>query len=136
MKKLILFIVPAIFLVASCDNKSKSDNSVATTSKDSTTGGQSMTANVDSMTPGTPTAPAMVFDYKTLNPLSGATITASLGTQVIQTATSDAKGSYSFTKLVNGQTYTYAASKTGYITAQLSGPYEGTNSLPGFPLKQ
>jgi hypothetical protein len=136
MKNLILLILPVILLVASCDNKTKSDNSMATESKDSTTGGQNMTANVDSMTPGTPTAPAMVFDYKTLNPLSDATITASLGAQAIQTVTSDAKGNYSFTKLVNGQTYTYAASKTGYITAQLSGPYEGTNSLPGFSLKQ
>ncbi|MCW3126747.1 MAG: hypothetical protein JWO03_2405 [Bacteroidetes bacterium] len=135
MRKLILLIVPILFLLAACNNETKTDAGASETKKDSTATAPPVTKK-DTSNTGTGGSPAQVFVDATGVPISGTTVTASDGKNSIVSDTSDVHGNYTFkTPLVKSTQYTFTPKKTGYTGAVQSATYDGTNSsLPPVPM--
>ncbi len=122
MKKIILLVMPFLLFVASCDD-------TRIIKKDDTT------AKKDNDGHGTGHLPAQIWEEVKETPINGVKVEAQLNGVTKDVATTNDQGMYSYTKLTAGTTYSYKASKTGYVTQQISALYDGTPSLPGFALK-
>jgi hypothetical protein len=127
----LLLLLPVIFLMVSCNNKQNSSESSAS-GADTTKAGKAVTKS-DTTTGGSG-MPAQVYAESTGLPISGATVVAQQNGQNVESATTDVNGNYSYKGLTNGGTYTFVASKTGWLQQSQNAQYEGTNSLPAFPM--
>jgi|ERR1043165_7470741 hypothetical protein len=136
MKKLLLLILPVLFLAVACNNKTTGGETATTSdSTNVTPAASSSTAAKTDTTSGTGAMPAQVWEEISGKPVTDATVTAKQGTQVVEEVKSDAKGNYTYTKLTKGTNYTFVVSKNGYSSQTQTAAYDGTNSLPGFALK-
>jgi hypothetical protein len=130
MKKLILLIVPVLILMVSCNNKSQSSDGPSG-GTDTITPPVATTTPADTTSPGGGSLPAQVFIDVVGTPITGAIVSANQNGKLIDKATSDSKGMYTYTLLVKGQTYTYISNASGYKPDTMTAPYDGTtNSLP------
>ena len=134
MKKLFLLLVPVVTLMVACNNKPASTEPAATTADTSVVASDS--TRVDTTGSGTADMPAQVWEEKTGLTVAGATITAKDKSTVVESVTSDEKGMYAYAKLTEGKTYTFTATKTGYLDSTYTAPYKGSNTLPNFPLRK
>lgn len=84
---------------------------------------------------GPVSAPAQVWDNETSVAITGATVVAKDGNLTVETVSSNSQGTYSFSSLVSGKTYTFKCAKTGYQVSSKTATYNGTyTSLPEFPM--
>lgn len=135
MKKLLLLIIPAVFLTASCDNKKADEHSEAVivdTTVVETVPAAPVAENKDN---GAGMVPAQVWE-ELKGPVSGANVTAVLNGKTIETATTDEKGMYTCKNLTKGTQYTFKITKGKQTAEAQTVTYDGTdNSLPNFQLK-
>lgn len=129
MKKLLLLLVPVIFLMVACNNKPANTETTVSTS-DST-----MPA-VNDTTPGGGLIEAQVWEDKTGTSLAGATVSATQNGNVVETVTTNEKGTYNFNKLYADKSYVITAHKDGYKDSTLTLVYKDSASNPRFPLKK
>lgn len=137
MKKLLVLIIPVLFLMFACNNK-PSGETPAVTQDSMAAPADSATAQADTteVPVGDPTMTAQVFEDATANPVGGATVLLKEGTKSIETVNTDEHGYYRTTKAVSGHTYTFTCSKTGYISLTKTAAYTDSSSLPAFALKK
>lgn len=141
MRKSFLLLLPVLVLMMACNNNTTTTTTETPAVKaDSTqpapsaTGAQDTTAT-DGKVDGTSTMPAQVFEELSGRPVSGATVVASDNGRSVETATTNDKGMYAYTRLTAGKSYTYTVTKTGFASQNSTSNYDGTNSLPWFALK-
>ena len=134
MKKTFLLVLLASLIIAGCNNEPPTTGEGTTTTIDSPAV-MLEDSTVDSTDNGTSSMPANVFEESNNKAIQGATVVAKENERTIETVTTNAQGGYSFSRCVNGHTYSYTASKAGFTSQTKTGIYEGTSSLPWFAMK-